>query len=184
MPQVDHLTPVILNEISHRNEISEHRFFITKFHSDAEYLGFATWRWHQKCKHLISLNQLAGLEMKPNVVWYAWEAKDWYTESKIRHRGIEKYLDMLVSHTGLQHGKRSFYANQFICHRDIFFDFMEKFKEWFNHFDKQNLNYNYTVQPKDKPRTPACFYERFSTLYFANRTDLIFKQIPEHGKYQ
>ena len=180
IPDVEHLMVVDLNGCSKRNELSEHRFFTLRPVVSKEYAGFATWRWHEKCKHLIPLIDLAKLELEPNVVWYAWGANDWYAESENRHRGIKQYLDMLIEYTGLQRGKKSFYANQFICHKDVFNDFIDKFNQWFKHFDSLNFNYNFRVDAKDKPRTPACFYERFSTLYFANRTDLIFKQIPRN----
>lgn len=164
------------------NRLSEHRLFLSDIvgHSTEEYLGIVTWRWYDKCKHLIPLEQIPSLKFEKNVVWAAWTDKDWYSHSCKYHKGIKPYLDELAAYTGLELKGAGAYGNQFIMHRDLFLEFQEFFRKTFKHFHKKyGLDgYNFYVVPHHQNRIPACFYERFICIWLSNRKDLIIKQIP------
>jgi len=184
-----HITPINLSLLQlgelQDNRLSEHRLFLSNIMNDEHcaYLGNLTWSWSQKNKHMISLDNIWQLHREPNVVWAAWPDKNWYRKSCIDHPGLQKYLDELMEFTGLTPDGTGLLANQFICSNKVFKEFQEFFVKCFIHFhNKYGFDYDFTMAEKYKARyqsrLPALFYERFAALYFANRHDLIIKQIP------
>ena len=163
------------------NRLSEHRLFLSHEIEklNCNYTGNITWRYNQKCKHLVSAESIWQLPVESNVVWAAWVDKNWYRKSCIDHKGLQKYLAELVELTGLSIEGNGFLANQFICSKEVYLEFQIFFRKWFEYFhNKYGFTYDFWVKESDKNRIPAVFYERFAALYFANRKDLIIKQIP------
>lgn len=180
-----HLTPVNLSSIPigelQDNRLSEHRLFLSDIWANEQcaFLGNLTWRWFQKNRHMTSLENIWQLERTPNVVWAAWPDINWYRKSCIDHPGLQKYLDELLFITGMSSEGTGVLANQFICNNKVWCDFIIFFRTCFSYFHhKYGFNYQFYVKDKDASRLAAVFYERVSALYFANRHDLIIKQIP------
>lgn len=185
IPPALHLSKVNLTTLPvgefQDNRLSEHRLFISEKLKDEKcpYVGFMTWRWFQKNKFMIPLEQLWQLYRSPEIVWAAWPDKNWYRKSCIDHPGIKKYLDELIELTGFESDGTGLLANQFICSIDVYRDFEVWFRKYFYLFHtKYGYNYDFFVKDNYMNRQPAVFYERFAALYFANRKDLIIKQIP------
>ena len=190
IPQSAHLTPVNLSQLLvgeyQDNRLSEHRLFLSQLidNEHCDYIGNLTWRWHQKNRHMIQLHDIWQLQREPNIVWAAWPDKNWYRKSCIDLPGMQKYLDELIELTGLQSEGVGLLANQFICSNKVFKEFTTFFRLVFSHFHKHyGLDgFHFTMLDKYKAnnegRKPALFYERVAALYFANRQDLIIKQIP------
>lgn len=167
------------------NRISEHRLYLSDIaeNIDADYLGIVTWRWKDKCKHLMTLDQLPSLTFSPNVVYVGWMEKNWYSKSCKDHHGIQKYLDELSEYTGLKTIGIGALANQYIISKEKFMEFQSFFRNTFYHFHKKyGFDYRFHVSPKDSPRTPAVFYERFFALWIANQK-MEIRQIPMLQKY-
>lgn len=166
------------------NRLSEHRLFLSQdFIPDepetSEYIGLLTWRWHQKCKHFWPLHNLNQLYLTPDTVWTPWPGHNWYRHSLISHPGIQPYLEELAAFTGLKVEGTGLYGNQFICHKSVYFEFLEFFRICFHHFHKKyGYRYDFWVKDCDKPRLPAVFYERIACLWFCNQKHLNIKQIP------
>lgn len=180
-----HLTKLNLSTLQigelQDNRLSEHRLFLSDnlANEHCPYVGFMTWRWFQKNKFMVPLEQLWQLYRSPEIVWCAWPDKNWYRKSCIDHPGLKKYLDELIEITGLDSEGTGPLANQFICSIEVYREFESWFREYFAHFHaKYGFNYDFFVKDNYKNRHPAVFYERFAALYFANRKDLIIKQIP------
>lgn len=172
------------------NLLSEHRLLLSdvidkqlQIVKEPEHnlaVGILTWRWHQKCKHLLPFHKIPNLPFSQTTVWAAWPAPNWYRHSIVAHKGIQPYLDELCDFTGLSAEGTGLYGNQFICSATVFADFQQFFLKCFAHFHgRYGLNgFNFWVKEADQNRLPAVFYERIACLYFANRKDLEIKQIP------
>jgi len=185
IPQSAHLAPVNLSTLPlcelQDNRLSEHRLFLSQAidNEHCPYLGNLTWRWFQKNRHMIQLENVWQLHRESNVAWAAWPDINWYRKSCIDHPGMQKYLDELMEFSGLQCEGVGILASQFICSNKVFKEFQQFFIKCFNYFHaKYGFNYSFYVKDKDANRLAAVFYERFAALYFANRHDLIIKQIP------
>lgn len=185
IPDQPHLHKVNLSELNEgdhaENALSEHRLFLSAKVENitAAYVGLLTWRWHQKCRHLISLQQVSLLPLQPDIVYAAWPEQEWYSHSVVQHKGIQPYLDELAEFTGLPLSGTGLYGNQFICSKEVFEDFLAFFRNCFAHFhQKYGFDYKFWVRPEDANRTPAVFYERVACIYFANRQDLTIKPMP------
>ena len=190
IPQSAHLTPLNLSQLPlaefQDNRLSEHRMYLSAAFDNEHcpYLGNLTWRWFQKNKFMMPLENVWQLHRSPNVVWAAWPDANWYRKSCIDHPGMQKYLDELLEFTGLSSEGVGLLANQFICSNKVFKEFQAFFLKVFTHFHgKYGFDgFNFDMMEKYKAnnigRMPALFYERVAALYFANRHDLIIKQIP------
>ncbi len=143
------------------------------------FTGNLSWRYNQKCRHLLPAEHLWQLPLQPNVVWCAWP-DNWYRKTLIDHPGIQPYLEELLQLTGLSPEGIGPVANQFICSKEVWLHFIQFFYQCFTHFHRKYglTGFKFWVKTDDIPRTPAVFYERIAALYFANRKDLIIKQIP------
>lgn len=190
IPKSAHLMPIDLSQIPlcelQDNRLSEHRLFLSKFIEDEHcaYLGNLTWRWYQKNKFMMPLESVWQLHRSPEIVWAAWPDLNWYRKSCIDLPGIQKYLDELIEFTGFSSEGTGILANQFICSNKVFKEFVTFFHEVFAYFhSKYGLGgFHFDMMEKYKAnnsgRIPALFYERVAAIYFANRHDLIIKQIP------
>lgn len=187
IPKALHINPINLSQLLLKdnlqdNRLSEHRLFLSDLmeNESTPYIGNLTWRWFQKNRHLIPLDTLWQLYRTPDVVWAAWPDNNWYRKSCMDHKGIQKYLNELIDFTGMQHEGTGLLANQFICSLEVYKDFEAFFRKCFEHFHTKYgfEGFDFEVQERDRNRLPAVFYERITALYFANRKDLIIKQIP------
>ncbi len=193
----DHLEKINLNDlilpIDNSNELAENRFYLLNedyFAECPEYVGTLTWQHNTKYPHLLCLENLDVLAEKchPNLIWASsptetfYEGK-WIEWSNQYHKTIDKYLQELAEYTCIPlQNNPTFWANNFICHKSVFLDFIRFFKNVFQFFH-QKYGYNFALQVDDSSRTAAYFYERVSMLYFSSRSDLTILQIPQKPKF-
>jgi hypothetical protein len=174
--------------IENTNDLAENRIFLANdncFCPNSNYLGVLSSRYEEKYPNLIRLNNLSLIKKKiePNKVLVAAPTKEfnqgkWIEWSEYYHGPIRKYLDELASIMGLPLvNNESFWANNFICHRSIFFDFLKVFKKTFLEMHKRH-GYLMNFKTDDPSRASAYLYERVSMIYFSNRTDLIIEKLP------
>jgi hypothetical protein len=158
--------------------------------NDAEYLGFINARWDYKYPNLQT--RLTNLD---NTVWPQLEAtrvlapwttgtsywgNDWYNQAIEVHPSMAGLLTELASYTGLslKTDRSSLWANDFICYRDVWHDWRQFWRRCFSHFhNRYGFLLPYRSENMDVSRMPAYFYERVTTLYFANRNDLQVVQL-------
>lgn len=165
------------------NQLCEHRIYFTDLpeQSDADYVGFVTWRWFDKFSHLMPISEFDRLPLSENVIWVGEKAIGWYNNTTAYHWGIEKYMTELIDISGLHPKLFGFWSNQFICHKSVYLEWKEWFMEIFLYFhEKYGFNYDFYIKEADRNRHAGAFYERFSSLYFGNRSELEMKQIPRH----
>lgn len=182
------LTKINLNEINtgiySDNQLAESRIFFNDLplQQNVDYLGFATYQWNKKFKNSCKVENLYLLEkhLKPNIVWCPCKSKvHWSITSEWDHPGMFALLYELSDLMQMNLEKESFYCNCFICHKDVYLDFICYFKEAFGYFYKKyKFNLPFIDQkPEDALRHAAFFYERVTMLYFANRKDLCLNAI-------
>ena len=166
------------------NRLGEGRAFLADLKIDnAAYLGFLNGRLPQKYPKLKWNSAIKSIQsqLKPENVLFAWgAASDWANFSEKVHPGIKKVIQELADFTGLKltTGRISLWANDFICHRKVWLEWREFWKKCFFEFHKRyNWNFSFSNKGLDPNRKPAYFYERITTLYFANRPDLRLCQI-------
>lgn len=103
---------------------------------------------------------------------------DWVGYSEGVHPGMGALLDEMARFTGLTltTDQSCFWANDFICHRDVWMSFREFFRKVFWYFyNKYGFDLPFEVNKEkrlDPVRKPAYLYERIACLYFSNRSDL------------
>lgn len=185
------------------NMIGEGRAFLADLDTkSAQYVGVVNARWDHKYDQFDHKLQtkLADLPayvercvtdgtMNPRTVHAPWTTdspmldikNEWYEFTLKIHPTMEKLLRELQRFTGMEmsNKRRTFWANDFICHRLAYFDFIEFWRRCFRHFHSK---YGYLLPMStygvDTCRYAAYFYERVSALYWANRTDLEVVPIP------
>lgn len=168
------------------NQLGESRAFFLDFDDiDAEYLGFANARWNQKYFTLHTRIETLHLAVQrfaaPGIVLAPWTTKNWYEISCHHHPGMSKYLVELLGSQDLQSNghRQTLWANDFICHRSVFYDWLRFWRTAFDHFySRYGFEMDFEVGPEDEPRKIAFFLERFSAAYFANRADVVVAQLP------
>lgn len=162
------------------NELCENRIYLSNLiKTPHEYIGFASARWNWKYKgilHLEDMNLLRN-QLRPDTVYIAEETPvDWKRHSESSHPGISKFIQELEDLTGLTAHGRSFWANNFICHRKVFEDFLRFWRKVFYHIhNKYGLNFDFNIGWGNSDVKPAYLLERITVLYFANRKDLKLK---------
>ena len=167
-----------------RNDLAESRFFLSPLATDiaSNFVGSITYNWKTKYPKLISPENLNSIidGTKNNVVYAPQTHFEWYPYSISEHDGIEPYLIELISFTNLPiTGSPMFWANNFICTKQVFLEFIKFFRCVFEYFDsKYQDNITFSTSDRLANRKPAVFYERVAALYFSNRNDLIISQIP------
>jgi len=162
------------------NMLGECRAFFRDFESEtAEYLGFANARWDQKYfklkTRLDTLARAAHRYAAPGWVLTPWLEPQWYKVTLIHHPTMEPLLQELAAlHSlALEPGRLTLWANDFICHRSVFFDWLRFWRETFDHFyHRYGLDLPFEISGTDPTRHSAFFYERFTAAYFANRQDV------------
>lgn len=175
--------------IENTNDLAENRIFLADenfFCKQSDYLGVLSSRYEQKYPNSIRLDNLSSIKKKiePNKVLVAAPTKEfnqgkWIEWTLQYHENINKYLDELADIMGLPLvNNDSFWANNFICHRSVFFDFIRTFKKTFYEMHKR-YGYCMDFRTDDPSRTAAYLYERVSMIYFSNRTDLVIEKLPQ-----
>jgi hypothetical protein len=187
VPKKSFLQPVNLGElalpIENTNDLAENRFFLlddSYFENCPEYLGVLSTRFNKKYDSLVGLDSLDILmpKLRPQTVFAAdpttYRFPNWISWGHVYHKTFDIYFKDLASFMGLPAvNKPTFWANNFICHKSVFLDFIKVFKKAF-----EKYGYNFVMQVDDPTRTAAYVYERAAMLYFANRSDLEIKRIP------
>jgi hypothetical protein len=170
-----------------RNNLAESRIYLDPNLMDRfegrEYVGLATARWNQKYMHsgIARLEDLHEYEylLDEKVVLVADLADPvkWIDTTCFFNIGMHKFIDELAEWTGMPRTNGpSFWANNFICHRSVFADYLKHFLKVFDYFTNKYDN-RFDFKGMDPKRTPAFFYEAVTVHYFANRSDLTFKLI-------
>ena len=171
------------------NQLAESRIFLAPFmhRIKSEYVGFATARWNDKYGYLGTIKledfHLLKLHLKPNTVIVAqrtdnvngplgaFDPVNWRSHLEHAHKGISVYLEELARVSGINNRNPSFWANNFICHRAVFKDFLKHWLDVFFYFyAKYGLDYKF--QTLDPNRQAAFLMEAITINYFSSRTDL------------
>lgn len=162
-------------------------------YGDADYVGLANARWDHKYDklgtRLGNLGEIALEMARPHVVLAPWPTNadwlnygpDWPGLTVAVHPSMANMLQELYDFTGmpLNTGLVSFWANDFICRREVFESWREHWRRCFNHFHgRYGFLLPYRAENMDVRRLPAYFYERVTTHYFANRVDLEVVRVP------
>jgi len=168
------------------NRLGENRAFLAQLPIDKhiEYVGYLNARLNKKYawRGLNYDNLIERLipKLAPDTVVYAWPAdENWAAFTRKMHHGIDHLLKELAKVTELKliTDTKTFWANDFICHRDVWADWLLFWRKTFFHFhDLHGFDLPFPTYNVDEKRKPAYFYERVTSIYFANRTDL--KMIP------
>ncbi len=169
-----------------KNSLAEGRLFLADLPipDGVNYVGQFNARAHRKYSFLRfdwnTLPEHLGAKLKPHVVIAPWrvsgETADWvaYSESQCPGMGdlIKEMAD--VSASSLEAGGKTLWANDFICYRRVWDDFVRCFRLCVNHVRrKYRGNLPFTIKKDlDPTRKSAYLYERIATMYFANRRDL------------
>ncbi len=162
-------------------QLSEDRIFLSKevdkhiYTSDApEFIGFATWRWHDKFAMKKPITEWKRGGWRADSVYVVAKIDNWYEESCFHHPGMRKYLVEMAKIGNMKLGlKNGLYFNNFVCTAQVYSEFQIFFREIFWHFHKKyEYDFDFFVIPKHEVRKAACLYERVAALYFSNRTDL------------
>lgn len=181
IPNVHFMEKVNLSTLNvgefQNNQLCEHRIYLSDLpnKSDAEYIGFTTWRWNEKYQNILRHENLDQLQLYPNNVYCAQVAPDWASYSCLVHLGMKSYLEELSEYTKLPilYDSVGFWSNNFICHKMVYLEFQHFFRDACSYFHhKYGFNYKFEICDKDLNRHAGAFYERFSSFYFSNRHDL------------
>ena len=191
------LHPINLNSlelpIQNTNHIAENRFFLLKqdqFKTCKDYIGILTANFDSKYPYLCSLADLDKIKNKlaKNMVFAASPTETFYDGKWLKytykyHLTIQKYIEEMANtfHLTLEENP-TVWANNFICHKSVFFQFLDFFKKVF-YYMHGKYEYAYQLKVDDPSRTAAYVYERISMLYFANRTDLTIYALPDKNPF-
>lgn len=169
--------------IKNTEDLAENRFFLSDqvFRSHEPYIGLITHRYKEKYNlEIENLNKITKKIEKNYVFTCHFARKDWYDYSINYHPGMEKYLKEISKLFDLPIRKKHvFWANNFICHKSIFADFIFLFRSIFIYMNKKyGYDFNYKVDPGQEHRKAAFLYERVAMMYFSNQDNLKIIQIP------
>lgn len=192
VPENSFITKINLNNLSlpitNTNDIAENRFFLLDpdcFAKCPDYIGVLSASYETKYKDLIRLKDFERLnKLLDRFIVYAASPTEsfcngkWLEYSYSYHKTIKPYIEDMAKTFALKlDNKPTFWANNFICHKDDFIRFIKFFKDVFKYMHgKYEYNYNITVD--DPNRKAAYIYERISMLYFSNREDLLIRRLP------
>jgi hypothetical protein len=170
------------------NSLAESRAYLADlpYQADAEYVGLATARWNKKYPRILGLQDLDKLDLQPNLVYAAEKTKPgWVGWSDECHPGMRRLIYEMAGLWDLPvECRSSVWANNFICHRSVMHDLMPFWRRTFDFmYQKYGLDPPFVTEKEAYSRYkqhlhPAYLYERITTLYFTNRTDLKVVQIP------
>jgi hypothetical protein len=171
------------------NQLAESRIFLAPFmhRIEQEYVGFSSARWNDKYAYLgttrIEDMHTLKLLLKPTNVIVAQRTDNvngplgsldpvnWRTHFEFSHKGITHYLDELAKVSGINNLNPSFWANNFICHRSVFKDFLKHWLDVFFHFYSK-YGFDYKFEAMDPTRSAAFLLEAITVNYFSSRKDL------------
>jgi hypothetical protein len=192
IPSKPFLHKINLNQlelpIKNTNDLAENRFFLLKkeqFNNCKDYIGVLTSNFDTKYPNLLSLENFDQIreKLKHDTVYAASPTETFYEGKWLKytykyHLTIQKYIEDMAKqfHLSLEENP-TLWANNFICHKSIFFKFLEFFQKVFSYMH-QKYEYSYQMKVDDPSRTAAYVYERISMLYFSNRKDLKIYKIP------
>lgn len=209
IPDCPWLVKTNLNElelpIPNTNEIAENRLFLADdsfFDWECEYIGTLTWQYDRKYCWALSLSDLDELlpELEEDVVFapatnIMGEVRSEYAPSlkgiprwvehmqNIHGPSFQGYLDEISRVSGLPLvNEPCFWANNFICHREVFREFLRFFKKVFTEIHARH-GYDFNFLAEDPPRKAAYLYESVAMIYFSNRFDLRIRQMPRRCNF-
>lgn len=168
------LIPIDLNQISDEQHLAEGRFFTSNFAPSSEYIGVASANWNNK--YSFKLENLNTIDLKEHCIYFPdTTTMFWVLESEVIHKGMIHILQDICVKFDLSLNGISFWANNFVCHKNSFVPFIKFWNEAMNYIiDKYGIYPPYHVCEKNKHRHLAYLGERITTLYFANqKLDLI-----------
>lgn len=192
VPDCEYIQKINLNNlqlpIPNTNDLAENRFFLLDegfFEDCPEYIGTLTWQYDRKYNWLLPLSEINEFfdDLHPDVVYAAAPTsvmvRDWVDYTIDFHKTIRPYMDELSEITGLVWNDREcFWANNFICHKSVFLDFIKFARNAILKINDRHGN-NMAYYVEDKTRVPAYLYERLTMLWFSNKPGLSFKRIPK-----
>lgn len=173
------------------NLLGESRALLFDHQIDSEYVGIINGRWNEKYHYLeTKIEQLPSYiirRLKENVVFAPWPTisthsgnqEDWYQNTLNVHPEMKKILLELAefSKLSLSPGP-SLWANDFICHKSHWDEWLVFWRKCFHYFhSRYGFLLPYGSTNLDVARQPAYFYERVTTLYFANQHHLSIEGI-------
>jgi hypothetical protein len=169
--------------IPNTEDIAENKFYLTDyvFRCKESYVGVMTHRYKQKYNlDIKKLPQIVDKLDERCVFTCHFARKEWFDYSINYHPGIEKYIREISEVFNLPiRRKHVFWANNFICHKFVFADFIYKFRDIFHYINsKYGYNFDYKVDFGQDKRKAAFLYERVAMLYFSNQDHLKVIQIP------
>lgn len=179
--------------IPNTNDIAENRLFLLKkeqFAHCKDFIGVLTSNFDTKYPHLLKLENLDQIreKLKHDIVYAASPTETFYEGKWLKytykyHLTIQKYIEDMAKqfHLSLEE-KPTLWANNFICHKSIFFNFLEFFQKVFSYMH-QKYGYTYQMKVDDPSRTAAYVYERISMLFFSNLQNIKIYQIPWREKF-
>jgi len=192
VPECSYLQKVNLNHlqlpIPNTNDLAENRFFLldeSYFDDCPEYVGVLTWQYDRKYNWLLPLSEIHEMFclLDPKKVYAAAPTtvmvSEWVDYTINFHKTIRPYMDTLSDITGLLwSNKECFWANNFICHREVFLKFIRFARATILKMNAMHGS-KMAYYVEDKSRIPAYLYERLTMLWFSNRHELSFKCIPK-----
>jgi hypothetical protein len=197
IPNKPHLQKINLSNlllpIPNTNDLAENRFFLLdeSFFKDCpDYIGVLSSSYESKYQNLIGLENLVDIAAKisPKII-YAPSPTAHFNNGKwvewSEHYHGNNMLLLMKEITSLYNvrleNKPTFWANNFICHKSVFLDFIAYFKIIFEYMHEK-YKYNFDIRVDDKSRIAAYVYERVSMIYFSRRNDLEIIRIPSRSK--
>lgn len=191
-PYKPSLHPLDLNTlrlpIPNTNHIAEHRFFLqdrSYFENCPEYIGTLTVTAETKFPHMVTFEDIEFIEpvLSPDVVYAPRLTNSctpqWIEFSICMHGpNFAQYMRALseAMNTPLLNSP-TFWANNFICHKNVFLDFVDRFQDAFFRVHSR-YGYDMRFECEDPCRLPAYLYERAAMMYFGSRRDLTIKCMP------
>mgnify|MGYP003473949310 CR=1 FL=1 len=183
IPDLPYLVNVNLSNLPigdfQRNTFSESRFFLHNAKMN-DYVGNLTASWNTKYNNLIPLNRLCDLEFKPNIVWAACKNlyPNWFN---LQVKTAIRMHNMLCPFFKQYPDGPSLWANNFLCSREVYEDFILVWRKVFAIVCKRiDLCIPYGIAPNDSNRKMGYIGELITLMYFASRKDLEIKQIPKN----
>jgi hypothetical protein len=165
------------------NSLSESRFFLSDVadSSKADFVGCITYRYDEKFKRRVQLNQLGYLPRVNNTLWAPYvSARNWLEASEVSHKGLKQFMSEIAVRHGLVITK-SFWCNNFIVRRDLYERMLAKWREMFWEVHNQyglSMPFDNTCERYNN-RVPGLLYERFTMAIFPTLDpDLQIHQIP------
>ena len=180
------LNDLVIPETFRGNYLAESRFYLADLPTKSQaFIGLATGRWDQKFAGQIKLGDLYLLEplLSPNHVIAPAMARPvaWVPFSDDVHSGMGSLIREMAEVCGDRIGTGpTLWANNFICHRDVYGEFLVTWKKLFEHFYKRyGFDPPFSIGDCDGSRKFAYLAERFTAFYFAGRTDLKLISVPK-----